>query len=111
MKFHTQLTPERWFKFSLMEQMANVGMDVERTISWRNRGDAAASEAALYRALELLDLTIADPKHKGRRKELGRVREALIDYFLYDNEYKSSDQLWSNYFYCFCYAAAIQREK
>lgn len=111
---HKDLTPERWFKLSLMEQLANVGTDIERTINWRKRSDKTASDAAFDRAIELLDLTIADPKHKkqgGRLKELCRVREALADYFLFDNEYKSSDKLWSDYFYCFNYAAALQRGK
>ena len=52
-----------------------------------------ASKQAFERALELLSLTILDPKHKGRLRELTRVREALIDYFVYDNEYGSSDKL------------------
>jgi len=114
MILHQGLTPEHWFTFSLMEQLANVGTDIERTINWRNRGNKNASDAAFDRAIELLDLTIADPKHKkqgGRLKELCRIREALADYFLFNNEYKSSDKLWQDYFYCFNYAAALQRGK
>lgn len=91
--------------------MANVGMDVERTINWRNRGEAKRSGAAFERALELLDLTIADPKNRKRLKEPCRVREALVDYFIYDNEYGSTDEAWSRYFYYFAYAAAIQKGK
>jgi len=109
---HQGLTPEHWFKLSLMEQLANVGTDIERTINWRKRGKKEASDAAFDRAIELLDLTIADPKHKnqgGRLKELLRVREALADYFLFDNEYSSSDKLWSDYFYCYNYAAALEK--
>lgn len=110
MRIHKDLTFERWFRFSLFEQMANIGMDVERTIEWKNRGDLEYSSNAFERALELLDATIADPKNKGARlKELARVREALKDYFLSDNEYKSTDEQWQNYFYDFAYAAAIQR--
>ena len=37
MKIHKDLTPERWFKILPFEQLANVGMDVERTIQWRNK--------------------------------------------------------------------------
>ncbi len=114
MSLHKNLTLEHWSTFSLMEQLANVGTDIERTINWRKRGNKEASNAAFDRAIELLDLTIADVKHRrhrGRLRELLRVREALADYFLFDNEYKSSDKLWSDYFYCFNYAAALQKGK
>ena len=107
---HKGLTPEHWFKFSLMEQLANVGMDVERIMQWKKQGNQDYSQKAFERALELLTLTILDPKNAGaRRKELCRVREVLIDYFVYDNEYGSSDTLWHDYFYAFNYAAALQR--
>jgi len=95
-----------------MEQLANVGTDIERTIRWRIKEQSIDSKMAFERALELLDLTIADPKNRGARlKELLRVREALIDYFMYDNCYGSSDKLWQNYFYHFNYAAARARGK
>jgi hypothetical protein len=98
----------RWFKFSLAEQMANIGAEVGRTISWRNK-DKKNSRMAFERALELLDLTIEDPKNKRRLKELLRVREMLSDYFYFDNIYGSSDEKWNNYFYLFGYAAAVNR--
>ncbi len=108
---HTGLTPERWFKFSTFEQLANVGCDVERTIQWKKKGDLDLSQKAFDRALELLDLTIADPKTKGGAlRELVRMREFLKDYFLCDNEYKVLDDTFLyNYFFDFSYAAAIQR--
>lgn len=110
MRIHTDLTHERWFKFSLFEQLANVGCDVSRIIQWKKKGNIDFSNKAFERALELLDATIADPKNKGPRlKELLRVREALIDYFLYENEYSSTDEQWEKYFYDFSYAAAIAR--
>ena len=60
--------------------------------------------------MELLDLTITDSKNKkGTRKELVRVREALKDYFIYDNEYGFTSQFWQRYFYDFACAAAIAR--
>jgi len=110
MIIHKDLASGRWFTFSLMEQLANVGMDIDRTIRWKNKGDLEMSKQAFERALELLDLTIADPKNRGPRlKEILRVREALVDHFVYDNEYKSTDESWQNYFFDFNYAAALQR--
>ena len=108
---HKGLTLERWFKLSLMEQLANVGTDVARIISWKNKGNKQMSDLAFERALELLSLTIIDPKNikRGTLKELCRTREVLIDYFAYDNIYGSTDKLWTDYFYAFNYAAALER--
>ncbi len=112
MMIHKDLTPSRWFKFSLFEQLANVGTDIARVIQWKSQGKLDESQKAFERALELLDLTIVDPKNKGASlKELVRTREALIDYFMYDNEYNTTDEQWQNYFYDFNYAAAIMKGK
>ena len=109
MNIHKGLASGRWFELSLIEQLANVGMDIDRVIRWRQKGNNEYSDQAFERALDLLDLTIADPKHKKRLKELARTRELLIDYFVYDNEYSSTDQSWQDYFYPFNYAVALRR--
>jgi hypothetical protein len=88
--------------------MANIGSEVLRAISWRGR-NAEYSRQAVYRALELLDLTAEDSKNVDRLKEVLRVREALVDYFLYDNTYQSSDGDWERYFYAFNLAANRNR--
>jgi len=54
-----------------------------------------------------LYLTIADPKNKKRLRELTRIYEVLVDYFAFDNEYGSTDQLWQNYFLAFNYLAQL----
>jgi len=41
-------------------------------------------------------LTIADPKHRHRLKEMTRLREALLDFFLGDNESRSTS-IYSNF--------------
>ncbi|PKN03251.1 hypothetical protein CVU75_03170 [Candidatus Dependentiae bacterium HGW-Dependentiae-1] len=112
MKIHKTLTPEHWFSFSIFEQLANIGCDIERTIQWKQQGNSDYSQKAFDRALELLDLTIDDPKNNGGRlKEIVRTREALVDHFIYDNEYNTTDKQWQNYFFEFNYAAAVQRGK
>lgn len=110
---HKGLTMERWTKFTLCEQLANVGCDIDRAIRWKSQGDLVASQQAFERALELLSLTLMDPKYRGQAKlrELSRTRELLIDHFMYDNEYKTTAQIWSNYFWSFSYAAALQRQE
>ncbi|MFH1048736.1 MAG: hypothetical protein V1732_03670 [Patescibacteria group bacterium] len=92
-----------------MEQLANIGSEVERTILWKNKNNRDYSNQAFERALELLDLTVEDVKNKFRLKEILRLREALVDYFLFDNEFSSSDELWRKYFYSFNFAARIKR--
>lgn len=108
---HQHLASGRWFELSLVEQLANVGTDIERTIQWKKRGKLWDSQCAFARALDLLYLTVADPKNRKRLKEVLRVREALIDHFMYDNEYGTTDEQWQAYFYDFNYAVAIRRGK
>ena len=108
---HKQLAAGRWFELSLIEQLANIGSDIERTITWKKKGDMSYSRKAFERALELLHLTIADPKNKKRLKEIVRVKEALIDHFVFDNQYATTDESWQQYFYNFAFAAALKRGK
>jgi len=104
MTFHKELADGRWAKLSFFEQMANIGSEVERAISWKNKGNKEISEKAIERGLELIDLTIMD-QTKNRVREIARTREALVDYFYYNNEYGSTDDLWHRYFHAFGLAA------
>lgn len=106
---HKRAEAGRWAKFTISEQMANVGSEVERTILWKSKNNLDYSRMAFERALELLDLTVQDAKNKFRLKEILRVREALIDYFIFDNQFSSSDELWRKYFYPFNFAARRNR--
>ena len=106
--YHKELASGRWFSMPFVEQMANIGSEVERTIKWRDK-NKDYSIKAVERALELLSLTIDDIKNIKRLKELTRLYEVLIDYFYYDNQYHSSDKLWKNYFYGFNHAARLNR--
>ena len=105
---HKALAFGRWQKFSLMEQLANVGSEVHRAIIWREKNEKD-SKLAFERALELLDLTIEDSRNRRRLKELLRLRSALVDFFVGNNEFNSSDKIWENYFYQFNYAANINK--
>lgn len=102
--FHTELA-DRWDTFSIFEQMANIGAEVGRTISWRKKNNEKMSKNALYRALELIDFTVDDPKNKNSLKEILRMREVLCDYCMGDNIYKSTEASWNKYFYYFNLAA------
>ena len=104
---HQKLASGQWKKLNFFEQMANIGSEVERAILWRKKGNIPYKQKAIERALELLYLTIADPRNQKRLKELTRLREILIDYFFGQNQYSSSDHLWQKYFYAFNYASRV----
>lgn len=104
---HKELASGRWNNLTFFEQMANIGSEVERAINWRNKNKLDYSQLAFERALELLDLTIANKKSPPRLKELTRLREVLADYFAFNNIYKSSADQWHKYFFAFNYAARI----
>ncbi len=109
MRHHKELTLERWSQFSFNEQMANIGTEIGRTMQWKIK-DASKSMACFERGLELLDLTIEDKKnHDGKLKELCILREVLVDYFVADNVYHSTDKQWSDYFYGFNHAVSVSR--
>jgi len=111
---HAELAGGRWLTLSLVEQLANTGSEVERALSWSAKGRPDYARNALDRALELLDLTIADPKHRGRPgrlKELTRLREVLLDYFVGDNEFSSSEASWRSYFHAYGMAVALRKER
>jgi hypothetical protein len=106
---HSELAAGRWYTFPLVEQLANVGSEVERALSWTAKGNAEYSRRAITRGLELLGLTIADPRHRHRLKELTRLRETLLDYFWGENEFGSGERTWRRYFQAYGTAAALGR--
>ncbi|MDD4295266.1 MAG: hypothetical protein PHP69_07150 [Candidatus Omnitrophica bacterium] len=102
---HKELAGGRWAEMSLAEQMANIGSEVSRALNWQKKGKEDLSQKAFNRALELLDMTIADIKKYSRLKELFRVREAMVDFFCGTNQFCSSELLWRKYFDHFAYLA------
>lgn len=88
--------------------MANIGSEVERALSWQEKGNREYSVLAFERALELLDFTTEDLRGIHRLRELRRLRETLVDYFTQTNIYGSNPKLWHSYFYAFNYAARLK---
>ena len=105
--FHID-TDGRWFELSLVQQLANVGAEVDRAMIWKKK-DEKLSQKAFERGIELLDLTIEDKKNRGGKlKELCRLKEVLGDYFMGDNQYGSTEENWNSYFYFFNAAASAK---
>ena len=78
-------------------------------VHWRNR-DSRLMTGAFDRALELLDLTLADPRWRNRLSEIARVRELLCAAALDDGrEYRTSLEDLDRYFLAFAVAARNAR--
>ena len=104
---HQDLAAGRWWRLSLAEQLGHVGSEVGRAVRWMERNPEIARNA-LYRSLELLDLTLADPRHRQsapRLREIARAREVVVDFFAGPNQYASTGPSLQRYFDAFAVAA------
>ena|SRR3989338_1073796 len=105
---HKNLASGRWHALSLLEQMGNIGGEILR--AEREEGkDQKMFLGAVARALELFDLTLDDPRWRGRRLEIGRAKEVFLDAVFGGKEYKSSLKDLTRYFDQFAYAARLHR--
>ena len=102
---HKDLAAGRWGKLSFLEQMANIGSEVERAFNWRAKHNVAYCQQAFERSLELIDLTLDSVKGFARLKEVARLREVIADYFFGTNQFISTEESLRKYFLNFTYAA------
>jgi hypothetical protein len=105
---HRDLAAGRWGKLSLAEQLGNVGSEVGRMLRWKSRDERLAT-GAFERALELLDLTLADPRWRDRLREIARARELLCDAATGGTEYGTTLEDLDRYFLAFAVAARSSR--
>jgi hypothetical protein len=104
---------ERWYGLSLAQQLGNVGSEVSRALKWRSRNSTIA-QGAVDRAVELIDLTLDDPRHRvavARLREICRAREVLLDFLVGTNGYGSTEATLLRYFDAFAVAAARAQGK
>ncbi|MCX5700018.1 MAG: hypothetical protein NTZ63_00520 [Candidatus Omnitrophica bacterium] len=102
---HKDLAAGSWNKLSFVEQMANIGSEVERALNWQIKKNADYAQKAFERALELIDLTLDNNRNYTHLKEIARMREAIVDYFSGENQFISSESSWRKYFLPFTYAS------
>lgn len=108
---HRDLGAGRWHALSLAEQLGNIGSEVSRALRWRDR-NAEVARHALYRALELFDLTLADPRHvvvPPRLREIARAREVVADFLAGPNQYRSTGPSLQKYFDAYAVASRNSR--
>jgi hypothetical protein len=91
---------DRWWTMTVAEQLGNIGSEISRASAWWSRHPERA-EAAFYRALDLFDLTLDDPRHRqseARLREIARAREVVVDLFAGSNQYGSTFASLQRYF-------------
>ncbi len=99
------VSENRWHTLTLAEQMANIGSEVGRAAKWQDK-DNARFDGAAKRAMELIDLTIEDPRWHSRLPELGRLKELFCDGVLRGKEYDSTLSDLESYFLPFMHIVA-----
>jgi len=84
------INEERWFKFSLCEQMGHIGSEITRARIWEDKKDLVSRNNALERALELIDVTKDDSRLYKRRRELCYLHEIVADKYINTEVYDTS---------------------
>ena len=106
---HREMESGRWHALSLVEQMANIGSEVERALKWTSKNRPEYCQKAFERALELFDLSLESRKTLTQLREVARAREIVVDFFFGGNSYETSERFLQTYFLQFAYAARKRR--
>jgi hypothetical protein len=110
MAVHERLAGGRWMELTLMEQLANVGSEVDRAIRAAASGRVERRDRAIDRALELFDLTAADDRWRGpARREVLRAREEFCNLLLGSDAGTATDSAASLSKYFLHFAVAARR--
>ena len=98
---------ERWFQFSIFEQMGNIGGDVGRAIHWKEKGNLEYAKKAFESASELFELTLSDPRwsETPRIREIRIAKEIVYDFLFGQNQYNETGEKLMKYFDEFALAA------
>lgn len=91
----------RWFDMSVGMQISNIGSEVNRALRWKNRGDKDKMMSFYNKAIELLNLSEKDPKNLYRKGEFDFCIEELEDFFIGDNLYNTSEEMFHKYYDAF----------
>jgi hypothetical protein len=74
---HASLTPERWGRFNLDQQVLMIGNEMQRASAFMSAEGRSSRQLAYERALRLLDLTVAVHSKPTLRRELLRWRDLV----------------------------------
>jgi hypothetical protein len=81
---HASLTPERWARFSLDQQILMVANEMNRARSLFSEGNRGALQRTYERVLRLVDLTVQTRPRRGLRRELLRWRDLVAALYVAD---------------------------
>lgn len=82
---------------SLSQQMGHIGSELGRARRRESQNDRQSRDAALIRALDLLDLTLNDRRWQARFRELARFREVVSDWFIGEKAYDVPPEALEDY--------------
>jgi hypothetical protein len=71
------MTPERWARFGLDQQILMIGNEMNRASSLLGDEDRSSLRRTYERVLRLVDLTVAVQTRRGLRRELLRWRDLV----------------------------------
>ncbi len=82
MSQHASLSPERWARFGLDEQILMIANEMKRAAALMSPADRAARRRCYERVLRLVDLTVAVQPKPTLRRELLRWRDLVAARYL-----------------------------
>ncbi|AEB07694.1 hypothetical protein Corgl_1595 [Coriobacterium glomerans PW2] len=105
-----RIDQRRWEGLSFLEQMGNIGIEVDRAISARRAADIERADGALDRAVDLIDATVCClvEQRSHRLRELLLARNEFLRIFFEDASDTDVEDV-DRYFMYFAVAAQCQR--
>lgn len=86
--YHQELADGKRHQMSIMEQLWNVWSEVSRSLSSYQNNNLTRFQPAFERMLELFSLSLSDKRRDyPKRKEIARLKEYILDYFVWDKQY------------------------
>ena len=79
---HASLTPERWARFDLDQQILMIANEMNRAASLLAPENRPSLQRTYERVLRLVDLTIATRSRRGLRRELLRWRDLVAELYI-----------------------------
>jgi len=81
---------EKWQNLTIFEQLGNIASEISRAIVWEKKMDDKTKKNSLARALELINLTLANKNLKNGLKEITRLQELVADNYAGEKTYDVS---------------------
>ena len=81
---HASLSPERWARFTLDQQILMIGNEMNRAAGLMSADDAGRRRNAYARILQLTDMTVAARPRRALLRELLRWRDVVALLYLHD---------------------------